>query len=37
MDGYIAKPVTSEAIKMEITRVMAVQGKAKKHQVPQTR
>jgi CheY-like chemotaxis protein len=37
MDGYIAKPVTSEAIKMEITRVMAAQGKAKKHEVPQTR
>ena len=37
MDGYIAKPVTSEAIKIEITRVMAAQGKAQKHEVPRTR
>jgi two-component system sensor histidine kinase/response regulator len=37
MDGYIAKPVTSEAIKIEIARVMAAQGKAQKHEVPRTR
>jgi len=36
MDGYVAKPVTSEAIKMEITRVMAAQGKPQKHEVPRT-
>jgi two-component system sensor histidine kinase/response regulator len=37
MDGYIAKPVTSEAIKIEIARVMAAQGKAQKHEAPRTR
>jgi PAS domain S-box-containing protein len=37
MDGYIAKPVTSETIKMEITRVMTAEGKAQKRAVPQTR
>ena len=36
MDGYVAKPVTSEAIKMEITRVMAARGKPQKHEVPRT-
>ena len=37
MDGYIAKPVTSEAIKIEIARVMAAQGKAQKQEAPRTR
>ncbi|MGC0773021.1 MAG: response regulator [Candidatus Acidiferrum sp.] len=37
MDGYIAKPVTSKTIEMEITRVMAAQEKAEKLELPRTR
>ncbi|MGC2670904.1 MAG: response regulator, partial [Candidatus Acidiferrum sp.] len=37
MDGYIAKPVTSKAIEMEIARVMAAQEKAEKLELPRTR
>jgi PAS domain S-box-containing protein len=36
MDGYIAKPVTSKAIEMEISRVMAAQEKTEKLEVPRT-
>jgi two-component system sensor histidine kinase/response regulator len=36
MDGYIAKPVTSKAIEMEIARVLAVQEKIEKLEVPRT-
>jgi CheY-like chemotaxis protein len=32
MDGYVAKPVTSKSIEMEITRVMAAQEKYQKHE-----
>jgi two-component system, sensor histidine kinase and response regulator len=34
MDGYIAKPVSSKSIEMEIARVMAAQEKAEKLEVP---
>jgi PAS domain S-box-containing protein len=34
MDGYIAKPVSSKSIEMEIARVMAGQEKAEKLEVP---
>jgi PAS domain S-box-containing protein len=34
MDGYIAKPVSSKSIEMEIVRVMAAQEKAGKVEVP---
>jgi PAS domain S-box-containing protein len=34
MDGYVAKPVTSKAIEMEITRVMAAQEKYLKQEAP---
>jgi two-component system sensor histidine kinase/response regulator len=33
MDGYVAKPVTSKSIEMEITRVMAAQEKYQKREV----
>jgi CheY-like chemotaxis protein len=36
MDGYIAKPVSTKSIEMEIARVMAAQEKAEKQQVPRT-
>jgi CheY-like chemotaxis protein len=36
MDGYIAKPVTSKAIEMEIARVLAVHEKIEKLEVPRT-
>jgi hypothetical protein len=34
MDGYIAKPVSSKSIEMEIARVMAAQEKIEKLEVP---
>ena len=34
MDGYIAKPVSSKSIEMEIARVMAAQEKTEKLEVP---
>jgi CheY-like chemotaxis protein len=34
MDGYVAKPVTSKAIEMEITRVLAAQEKYLKQEAP---
>jgi two-component system sensor histidine kinase/response regulator len=34
MDGYIAKPVSSKSIEMEIARVMAAQEKLEKLEVP---
>ncbi|MGC1619625.1 MAG: response regulator, partial [Candidatus Acidiferrum sp.] len=37
MDGYIAKPVTSQAIEMEIIRVMAAHEKVEKLELPRTR
>jgi PAS domain S-box-containing protein len=37
MDGYIAKPVTSQAIELEITRVMAAQQKILEHETPRIR
>jgi PAS domain S-box-containing protein len=37
MDGYIAKPVSSQAIEREIIRVMAAQEKVEKHELPRTR
>jgi PAS domain S-box-containing protein len=37
MDGYIAKPVNSKSIEMEIARVMAAQEKAEKVEVPRIR
>ncbi len=37
MDGYIAKPVSSKSIEMEIARVMAAQEKAEKVEVPRIR
>jgi CheY-like chemotaxis protein len=37
MDGYIAKPVSSQAIEREIIRVMAAQEKSEKYVIPRTR
>jgi PAS domain S-box-containing protein len=37
MDGYVAKPVTSKAIEMEITRVMAAQEKYQKREASRIR
>ncbi len=37
MDGYIAKPVTSQAIAAEIARVMAAQEQIEKLELPRTR
>ena len=37
MDGYVAKPVTSKAIEMEITRVMAAQENYRKREVSRIR
>ncbi len=37
MDGYIAKPVSSKSIEMEIARVMAAQETAEKLEVPRIR
>jgi two-component system, sensor histidine kinase and response regulator len=37
MDGYVAKPVTSKSIEMEITRVMAAQEKYQKREVSRIR
>ena len=37
MDGYIAKPVTSQVIEREIIRVMAALEKVEKHELPRTR
>jgi CheY-like chemotaxis protein len=37
MDGYIAKPVSSKSIEMEIARVMAAQEKTEKVEVPRRR
>ena len=37
MDGYIAKPVTSQAIDREIIRVMAAREKVEKLELPRTR
>jgi two-component system sensor histidine kinase/response regulator len=37
MNGYIAKPVTSRAIEVEITRVMAAQQKILAHETPKPR
>ncbi|MGB2672333.1 MAG: response regulator [Candidatus Acidiferrum sp.] len=34
MDGYIAKPVTSQVIEREIIRVMAAQGRVEKLELP---
>jgi PAS domain S-box-containing protein len=36
MDGYVAKPVTSKAIEMEIARVMDAQEKYQRHEAPRT-
>lgn len=37
MDGYIAKPVTSQTIEREINRVMAAQKTVENHELPRTR
>jgi two-component system, sensor histidine kinase and response regulator len=37
MDGYVAKPVTSKAIEMEIARVMAAQEQYQKRETSRTR
>jgi len=37
MDGYVAKPVTTKTIEMEIARVMAAQKKIAKHEAARAR
>lgn len=36
MDGYIAKPVTTKSIEMEIARVVATLEKIEKLEIPKT-